>query len=460
MPLHLKTKPAPSEHYALRLGRYVSDMQLEDLPEANIDRLASLLLYGFSVAMADHGDKDFVQKAMPFVHDAPGVSDVISAALTRSAADAAAINGALMTARSQTDTHSDSGGHLGCVVIPAILALAQQRRAAPRDVIAALAAGYELPPRVGKGCVATATVRGFRGTSLFGVFGSAAGCARVIGLDPVRTAHALSIAANFAGGLTQCYEEGTPEAIIHVAHGSRAGVVAALLAERGVTAAEAIFEGPKGFYSAFGNGVPELSLDGWTLPQVVLKTSPGCVINQMPVQTLLELVRRSKVTLEDVAGVTVFLNPENARYPGIDLHGPFPSKQGAIMSAAFMVQVALENGRVTIRDFLQRFGEDPIHERSRRVSVVASPDLEQFTARIQITLRNGKTLSHSSPPASSIAFGSTETAQLCRVIAGEWPADNQDQAFERLKEVVAQYVHERRPDGLDAIFAATRLRIA
>lgn len=442
----------------LRLGRYVADMRAQDLPPPYIERLASCLLYNLSIAFAGHDSGDVIQAALLAVHDASGDCSLLVTGTPRGPVDAAGINAELIAAGGQTDTHADMGGHLGCVVIPAVLALAQQRNASVNDVLAALAAGYEVPPRIGRGAVAETTARGFRGTSLFGVFGAVAGAARVIGLDAKQTAHALSLAANLAGGLTQCYTDGSPEGPLQVAQASRAGVLAALLAERGVPASSHVLEGGSGFYRAFSGTVPAIDLDGWTLPDVTFKPFPGCAINQLPVFAIVELMRRERLAADDIAQLDVWLSPSHAAYPGIDRHGPFNSRMSAVMSAPFMLQVAMDSGTLQRTDFSQRFGPDAVHERSRRVRVHADELLAPFESRMVLTMANGSTLLCKAPPASALALAWAQTVTLCRAMSADWPTRDPAAAFAALQRAVDTFIHERPADGLQQLLAATRLQ--
>lgn len=458
MPTPTAADSGHAETHALRLGRYVADMRYEQLSQDYLARLGALLLYGLTVSLAYHGDDDPTQLAMPDLHDAPGPCSLLMTGATRSPAAAAAINAALITARSQTDTHSGCAGHIGCIVTPAVLALAQERRASPQDTVAALAAAYEIPPRVGRDAVAVSMARGFRGTPVYGVLGAAAGSARVLGLDPGRTAHALSLAANLAGGLQQGYEEGTPESIIHVVEASRSGLVAAQMAERGIIAADRTFEGSKGFFRAFADAVPELRFDDWMLPGVVIKPTPGCIINQRPVRLLAQMMREDGLNADNVVSIVVEMHPVAVRYPGIDGYGPFPTRVGAIMSAAFMLRVVLEDGAVTMRDLLERHGPGDIHERSRMVRAVGADDITQrYGCRIEARLRDGRVIRREMSPPAIPGFDIGELRTLCAAIASEWPVDHPGPAFERLLEAVDDLIAARRPDSLHTLFKATAL---
>jgi 2-methylcitrate dehydratase PrpD len=444
--------------YARRLARFVLGIKASRLPDDVVDKLEGLLLYGLSIAMADHGEGDVLQAAMPVVHDAPGPAGLVNSMQTRSAADAAAINGALMFARNQVDTHEAICGHIGCVVIPAVLALAQARKASADIVVAALAAAYEVPPRLGRGAIASAIKRGLRGTSVFGVFGAAAGAARVIGLDESHTATALALAANYASGVTQCFIDGTPEAPLHSAHASRAGVVAALLAEQGVQAAPKSIEGQAGFFRTVGDTVPELDFSGWSIRQVTVKPVPGCVINQQPVRVATRLMAREGLRSQDVESVIVALHPDDAAYPGIDRHGPFPTRQGACMSTAFMIEAVLQRGRLMFDDFFTLHGPGPMHEQSRRVRTIADPGItEHFACRVQMRLRDGRTVEAQALDASGMDLGHAEIIQLCQALSGEWSCGSPETAFAALHHTVQALIRHRRADSVDALMQATRL---
>ena len=86
-------------------------------------------------------------------------------------------------------------------ILPGLLALAEERRARGRDVIAAFVAGYETACRIGMAMRPGHYGRGFHATGTVGAFGAAAACARLLGLDAEATGRALGIAGTQAAGL-------------------------------------------------------------------------------------------------------------------------------------------------------------------------------------------------------------------------------------------------------------------
>lgn len=443
--------PLPRVH---RLGAYVDGLRVEDFPPSVLERVASCLLYNLSLGMVAAEPEHAVQKAIRSVHPAHGVANLLGGGEARSAADAAAINAAAITLRGQNDTHAAMNGHVGCLVVPAVLALAQERGSDLQDVLAALVAGYEVAPRIGDGMAATAMARGWRGTSLFGVFGVAAACARLLRCAPDQVAHALSLAANFAGGLVRCYAEGTPEWAAQVAHASRAGMQAALLAHQGMQAAAEILEGSGGFYQALGGEARPLSLQDWWIEDVSFKPFPGCAINQVPTAVLLDLVRSESLDAGQVAGVTLSLHPSHAAYPGVDRHGPFNSEAAAIMSAPFMLQLALEHGSLRQADFADRFGAGALHTRSQQVRVVADASLAPFACQVQVALRDGGTREAASAGTRGLMMDWERTVVLTRSLAAEQPRSFGEAAHVRLVRAVQRCVHTRDTQALDDLFKA------
>ena len=108
------------------------------------------------------------------------------------------------------------------------------------DFLAALVIGSDVMCRLG--AAARHPHRGFHYTSAFGVFGAAAAASRLLRLDAARTRHALGIAFIQACGTQQANIEPSLTKRMLSAFAARAGVYAALLAQRGITAPSEVFE--------------------------------------------------------------------------------------------------------------------------------------------------------------------------------------------------------------------------
>lgn len=147
---------------------------------------------------------------------------------------AALVNGTAAHALDYDDCNLTMPGHVSAAVLPAVLALADSRRASGQDLITAFAAGYEAGCSVGAMLAPGHYDRGFHATGTNGTLGAAAACARLLGLDVGGTAHALSIAATMASGLKGLF--GTMSKPFHAGRASENGVLAAELAAAGFEA--------------------------------------------------------------------------------------------------------------------------------------------------------------------------------------------------------------------------------
>ena len=88
------------------------------------------------------------------------------------------------------------------------LALAEARQRSGKDLALAIVIGYEVMGRVFRATFQRDGHSPFYVPSVYGTVGSAAACARVLGLSPQHTTYALGLGAAFTGGTFQGHEEG------------------------------------------------------------------------------------------------------------------------------------------------------------------------------------------------------------------------------------------------------------
>ena len=111
------------------------------------------------------------------------------------------------------------GGHPSAPIVPALFALGEILDCTGRDFIAAYVAGFETETRIGRGVNLHHYEKGWHPTATLGVFGAAAACCHLMGLDRAKTAQALAIAASLASGIKANF--GTMTKPLHVGHTAR-----------------------------------------------------------------------------------------------------------------------------------------------------------------------------------------------------------------------------------------------
>lgn len=150
------------------------------------------------------------------------------------------------------DVHYTVHGHPTTVLLPAVLAVAQQRGAEGARVLSGVVAGLGVMAAVARVFGPEHYARGWHSTSTCGVIGAAAGAAVVLGLPPDRIRNAMAIAVSRAAGVRANF--GTLLKPMHAGFAARDGVEAALLSAAGVDAASDPLESPLGGLALFGDG--------------------------------------------------------------------------------------------------------------------------------------------------------------------------------------------------------------
>src|SRR6202045_1661071 len=110
---------------------------------------------------------------------------------------AALANGALAHAfELDSLTRPGAGAHPGATGLPPALALAQERGAGGRALIAAFVAGNEVMIRIGRATGHTNEARGFHAPGTTGPFGGAVAVGHLLGLDTAALANAPGLAGS------------------------------------------------------------------------------------------------------------------------------------------------------------------------------------------------------------------------------------------------------------------------
>jgi 2-methylcitrate dehydratase PrpD len=196
-------------------------------------------------------------------------------------------NGYLANLLDYDDTWSGRAvGHPGATVVPPAVAAAEYADATGADLLDAVLAGYEVSVRVGEAIMPTPErARTVVSTATWGVFGATAAAARLLGLDPDRTAHALALAA-VSAPVPAVRKVGIEDGAIHdlknnYGWASMGGLKAALLADAGFDGNPTVFDGERGFWRMAGSDAHEPSVlrngpDRHPIRGVSFKPYPSC----------------------------------------------------------------------------------------------------------------------------------------------------------------------------------------
>jgi 2-methylcitrate dehydratase PrpD len=284
------------------------------------------------------------------------------------AASAALINGAAAHALDFDDVNLAMPGHPSVAILPALLALAEERGSSGKDVLTAFVAGYELQCRVGRTLApGHYDVLGFHATATVGSFGAAAACAHLLGLDAERFVNALGIAGTQAAGLKSMF--GTMCKPLHAGKASYHGLMAAKLAMRGFTSRTDVLECQQGFASTHSPDFhPERATEtpkrGWYILSNLFKYHAACYMVHSSIEAARKLREQFGVTPDRVRRISVQLEEAcdricNIPAPRTGLEAKFSLRLATAMGLAghdtgrlstYSAEVAADPTLVRLRD--------------------------------------------------------------------------------------------------------------
>src|ERR1700744_962270 len=236
------------------LATYAAGLRYEDLPPAVIAKAKDII--ADTVAACICGAEmpwsriviDYAERTGP-----GGTSKILGRGTAVQAPAATLANGSLAHAfELDSLTRPGAGAHPGATVLPPALAIAQERGADGRALIAAFVAGNEVMIRIGRATGHTNEARGFHAPGTTGPFGAAVACGHLLGLDAGKMTNAIGVAGSLAGGLLEFAKgDGGTVKRLHLGRASEAGGLAASLAAAGFTGPRTVIEGEFGFLRVF-----------------------------------------------------------------------------------------------------------------------------------------------------------------------------------------------------------------
>ena len=317
--------------------------------------------------------------------------------------DSAFINGISANVLDFDDCTDNLGGHPSSPILPALIGLAEERQASGADVLAAYVAGVETETCLGLGVNFYHYEKGWHPTATLGLFGAAAACSRLMGLNEERTMHAISLSASLSAGIKS--NVGSMAKPMHIGHASRSGLLAARLAAEGFSGMADALEHPQGFLEVFngaGNYDTDKILAKWgapwdiEMPGIAIKQYPCCLSVQAAADAMIQVARTHDVRVGDVAKVDARISARRLQHT----NRPEPrSGLDAKLSIQYVLARALVNREVTIAHF-----EDNRYQEETIRAVMASIRVEpldpqtlgrqgDFFADVVLTLKDGSRIS-------------------------------------------------------------------
>ncbi len=383
-----------SESSTEQLARFAATLGYDDIPPPVREQVKDVLLDTLACALAGHAGEETGQVSRFAQSLAMSSESTVIGGGSLSLAGATLLNGYLITAVTMCDIHRSTLTHVTPEVVPPALLIGERDNASGRDLLVALAAGFEVTTRVGVASDYPAfRARGYHGPGVFGAFGGAASTGRLIGLSPEAMARAFGLAGSQAGGTFAAW--GTPTVKFHQCRGALSGLMAALLAEQDFLATrEFLTHKDGGLFNTFSNGgkPEEVTKDlgkRWELDQIALRLWPSASSIQGMNTALFDALEEKPFKLKDIKSAKIRLAPTV-----FNLHGKlskYKAKFDALISAHYTAAIIIEDHVLTLDQFTPERYDDPAIRKAAAelIDIQADESLKDVQATVEIELADG-----------------------------------------------------------------------
>jgi len=294
-------------------------------------------------------------QAAALAEPAAGGAHVIGCIGPRILTEAAFANAVAGHGLVREDMHAASVAHLGVVVWPTVLALAERHVVTGRQALEAAIVGYEVGACIGRAVMTPELARLFRPTGLVAPFAAALAGARIMGLSEHQTLQAFALAANCSAGLNQWAYTGGSEMYFQPGFAVRNALTALALARQGALASASILEGEAGFFQAYARRPLTASIRLFAhgkaqINEVFNKPAPACNFAQTPCQVALRALAHIPAG-RHITAVRIETTHAAVVYPGCAATGPFNYALQAKMSIPFGVAAVLVHGVIAEENY-------------------------------------------------------------------------------------------------------------
>ena len=384
--------------YLDRLSRFVCETRLENLESPTVDAAKSVVLDTIGAMLAGSRLPENVKLAqLAAKTGGQGPATLLGQPGSATAVFAALSNATAGVALEMDEGNRLGGGHAAIHVIPAALAVAEERGATGKEFLESVIAAYEVTSRIGTG---TKVRKAVHSHGTWGTIGSAVATAKLMGFDGAHTTEAINVAASMSPANTwaPCIEGATIRNLYPGRSGFQ-GIMAAQLTLCGFTGLE---DGPSDIYNTIlGDSfdpeavVQELGVPGaYRIQHNYFKLHACCLYNHPVLDGVQALQGREGFAADDVdrirveapALATIMVDPEPA------------NMLAAKFSLPYAVATAIVHNSTDITAFYPDRLQDPATlTLAHRVDIVADPemDLRRYdypAARVAISLKDGRTL--------------------------------------------------------------------
>jgi len=372
------------------MARWAAGLEYEDLGEQAIREARRYLVDSLGCALGGYRQED-TRHALAVLDEVAGSGpatilgsgkkvDVVSGALA---------NALMVRVMDYNDIYWQQDPSHPSDIIPAALACCERRESGGKELIVGIVLGHEFEMRLCEAAFPGIRERGWHHATLT-AFVSPIVAGRMLRLSWEQIQHAIGISASHhgtlgavtAGKLTMMKNTVDPMA-------TEAGVMAALLAERGYTGPEHVIDGKEGLVHCMG---PEWKLnvltdglgESWRIERCGMKAYPTEALTHAPISAVLDLIQGNDLEPEDIEKVHIRSLGRAADILADPSKYDPRSKETADHSLPYVIAAAIVDRQVTPAQFEpEKIMNERIRAQLHKVEVVADPEIEKVFPELQ-----------------------------------------------------------------------------
>jgi 2-methylcitrate dehydratase PrpD len=398
----LKREPALCLHdgFSRDLCGEIAAVRYEDLPAAVVATAKALILDVLGVIGGARNAPGIPELNARLARWEPsGSATALTVNRRFSPPTAAMANGAAAHALDFDDQHDPARVHTSCVVLPTLLASAEDiGGVSGRDFVLSMAIGAELHARLGLACH-NSLGKGWHPTMVFGTLAASLAAGRLLGLDGDGLSNALGMAFHQTSGSAQSMRDGVLSKRLGAGFAARNALTGAFLAADGLTGTRRTFEGNAGLFSLYERDEVDVAIltEGlgktWRTPEYSFKPYPCCRCNHTPIGLGIRL-HEEGIPATAVDSIEIFMGHVNWLTVGEPYDPARDSVVHAQFNAAYSFARALSDGKVDLRTYQKpAIADARIVALTRVTTVVSDPGIEPTaieSARVKVTLKDGQ----------------------------------------------------------------------
>lgn len=366
-----------------KLATFITETKFESMPFEVVTLTKRAMIDTLGVALA--GSVHPAGKAITAFVGRFGckpAAGIIGSNIKTSSPLAALANGTIAHVLDYDDCRADTQGHPSAVLIPVVLSLGEEFKASGKEIIEAYVLGIEIWAKISS-VMPDLHLKGWHPSGILGTMGAAASAAKLLKLTTEQVTTTLGIAGSEAAGLIR--NVGTMTKSLHIGNAAENGIIAALLAKEGFTAAKNILEGDANFLETFygrdNNSCISKVVDNLGAPFALI--SPGLAIKKYPscysthrlVDAMLHLISLYHIKPEEIATINCQSNPIAQKTL------PYTNPSTALeakFSIQFAIAVALTDQEFGLAQATDEKVNDPmIKNLMRRITLSVYPDWKE-----------------------------------------------------------------------------------